>query len=278
MSLRAKILCGYAAILCLLAVMSVWAVTDLLALGRASAAILSENYRSILAAENMIDHLERQDSASLLALLGQADRLADIDFFFAPQGLGRLYLLFKALDAGMVVLGQFTGAIEGPGDLQEAEAHEVGTQGNGQIDDPDRQFQVRGGLGGMGQVPDEGDAEGADGTGKEGPGEEPEEDKLGPYRLLEVIDEHIDAHMDAARKRVEASEKGLAETVFPKAGGKPVSAFIQDALDAGVNFMACTASTELHDLTPEDLIDGVKMVGGATMWQLAEDSKTVLTF
>ena len=42
--------------------------------------------------------------------------------------------------------------------------------------------------------------------------------------------------------------------------------------------MACTASTELHDLTPEDLIDGIKMVGGATMWQLAEDSKTVLTF
>lgn len=73
-------------------------------------------------------------------------------------------------------------------------------------------------------------------------------------------------------------KKGLAETVFPKPGGKPVSAFIQDALDAGVNFLACTASTELHDLTPEDLIDGVKMVGGATMWQLAEDAKTVLTF
>jgi uncharacterized protein len=73
-------------------------------------------------------------------------------------------------------------------------------------------------------------------------------------------------------------KKGLAETVYPKAGGKPVSAFIQDALDAGVNFMACSASTELHDLTPEDLIEGVKMVGGATMWQLAEDSKTVLTF
>jgi uncharacterized protein len=73
-------------------------------------------------------------------------------------------------------------------------------------------------------------------------------------------------------------KKGLAETVYPKAGGKPVSAFIQDALEAGVNFLACTASTELHDLTPEDLIDGVKMVGGATMWQLAEDAKTVLTF
>lgn len=73
-------------------------------------------------------------------------------------------------------------------------------------------------------------------------------------------------------------KKGLAETIYPKAGGKPVSAFIQDALDAGVTFLACSASTELHDLQPSDLIDGVKMVGGATMWQLAEDCKTVLTF
>jgi hypothetical protein len=73
-------------------------------------------------------------------------------------------------------------------------------------------------------------------------------------------------------------KKGMAETVVPKAGGKPVSDFIQDAIDAGVTFLACTASTELHDLQPSDLIDGVKMVGGASMWQIAEDCKTVLTF
>lgn len=73
-------------------------------------------------------------------------------------------------------------------------------------------------------------------------------------------------------------KKGMAETIYPKAGGKPVSSFLQDALDGGVKFLACTASTELHDLQPSDLIEGVKMVGGATMWQLAEDSKTVLTF
>jgi predicted peroxiredoxin len=73
-------------------------------------------------------------------------------------------------------------------------------------------------------------------------------------------------------------KKGMAETVFPKAGGKPVSAFIQDALDAGVSFTACTASTELHDLRPSDLIEQVKMVGGASMWLMAEESKTTLTF
>ncbi|MFN2117713.1 MAG: DsrE/DsrF/DrsH-like family protein [Candidatus Promineifilaceae bacterium] len=73
-------------------------------------------------------------------------------------------------------------------------------------------------------------------------------------------------------------KKGLAETVYPKEGGKPVSDFMQDALDAGVEFFACTASTELHDLEPEDLIDGVKMVGGAYMWQMAEESAQTLTF
>jgi hypothetical protein len=73
-------------------------------------------------------------------------------------------------------------------------------------------------------------------------------------------------------------KKGVAETIYPKKGGKPVSDFLRDAQEAGVKFLACTASTDLHDLTPEDLVDGVKMVGGAAMWQLAEDCKTVLTF
>ncbi len=73
-------------------------------------------------------------------------------------------------------------------------------------------------------------------------------------------------------------KKGVAENVYPKAGGKPISAFIQDALDAGVKFTACTASTELNDINVEDLMDGVKMVGGAYMWQLAEDAKTTMTF
>ncbi|MEJ2559861.1 MAG: DsrE/DsrF/DrsH-like family protein [Anaerolineae bacterium] len=73
-------------------------------------------------------------------------------------------------------------------------------------------------------------------------------------------------------------KKGIAEEVYPKAGGKPVSDFLNDALEAGVKFAACTAATELHDLQPSDLIDGVEMVGGASMWQMAEESKIVLTF
>jgi uncharacterized protein len=73
-------------------------------------------------------------------------------------------------------------------------------------------------------------------------------------------------------------KKGLADTVFPKAGGKAVGEFLREAIEAGVKMTACSASTELHDLTPQDLIDGVKMVGGAAMWQMAEGCRTVLTF
>lgn len=73
-------------------------------------------------------------------------------------------------------------------------------------------------------------------------------------------------------------KKGMAETVVPKEGGKPVSDFLQDALDAGVRMCACTASTELHGLTAEDLIDEVEMVGGATMWQMAEEAMTTVSF
>jgi len=73
-------------------------------------------------------------------------------------------------------------------------------------------------------------------------------------------------------------KKGLAETIFPKAGGKPAGDFLKEALEAGVKMTACTASMELHGLAVADLIDGVQMVGGASMWQMAEDCRTVLTF
>jgi len=73
-------------------------------------------------------------------------------------------------------------------------------------------------------------------------------------------------------------KKGLAETVYPKAGGKSAAEFRQEAIEAGVKMTACSASLELHDLKPEDLIPEAKIVGGASMWQMAEDSKTVLTF
>ncbi len=69
MKLKSKILLGYGLSLTLVVLVGGWGIINLRRLGRASDAILKENYRSILAAENTIDALERQDSAILLFLL-----------------------------------------------------------------------------------------------------------------------------------------------------------------------------------------------------------------
>ena len=69
MKLKSKILFGYGIILSLMLAVGAWGTWNLRRLGQASDAILQENYRSILAAENIIDALERQDSAILLAIL-----------------------------------------------------------------------------------------------------------------------------------------------------------------------------------------------------------------
>ncbi len=69
-TLRKKIFIGYGITLLLMVLILIWAFLNLWNLGQASDAILRENYRSILAAENMVYALERQDSAVLLLLLG----------------------------------------------------------------------------------------------------------------------------------------------------------------------------------------------------------------
>ncbi len=53
-------------VLILMGLILIWAFLNLWSLCQASDAILRENYRSILAAENMVYAIERQDSAILL--------------------------------------------------------------------------------------------------------------------------------------------------------------------------------------------------------------------
>ena len=72
-TLKKKIFAGYGIVLVLLLVVLGWSLVHIGRLGRASNSILSENYKSILAAENMIDALERQDSAILLMLHGRSE-------------------------------------------------------------------------------------------------------------------------------------------------------------------------------------------------------------
>ncbi len=74
MKLKKKILIGYSGTFVLMGLVIAWAITNLVSLGKATDAILRENYRSIFAAENMINALERQDSGMLIMFLGDTEK------------------------------------------------------------------------------------------------------------------------------------------------------------------------------------------------------------
>jgi predicted peroxiredoxin len=74
-------------------------------------------------------------------------------------------------------------------------------------------------------------------------------------------------------------KKGVAETIGPKGEeGQKLAFFIDQALDCGVSLYVCQPSLDLNDLTAEDLIDGVKMIGGAAFNDMAMEARAVVTF
>jgi nitrogen fixation/metabolism regulation signal transduction histidine kinase len=74
MKLRTKLLLGYAGFVLALGVLGAWSARTLSQMSAVSGRIIAENYDSVVAAQDMKDSLERQDSAALFDLLGQRDR------------------------------------------------------------------------------------------------------------------------------------------------------------------------------------------------------------
>jgi len=74
MNLRSKLLTGYAVFIAALIVLGGWSAWRLHDMGKVSRRIISENYDSVVAAQEMKESLERQDSAALFALLGARER------------------------------------------------------------------------------------------------------------------------------------------------------------------------------------------------------------
>jgi len=70
-SIRAKIIWTFAILVMLNLAASFWSMYNFYALGTTVAKILRENYQSVLAAENMVKSLERQDNALLAASEGE---------------------------------------------------------------------------------------------------------------------------------------------------------------------------------------------------------------
>ena len=96
MKLQTKVLSGYATSLALVVLVGAWGIFNLWRLGQASEDILQENYRSIRAADSMIDALERQDSATLILLLN--DDASGGQALFREQQIQFLQWLSRAKD------------------------------------------------------------------------------------------------------------------------------------------------------------------------------------
>src|SRR3954454_8880969 len=73
-TLRNKLLIGLTPLLAIMVALGIWAIVMFSRLGGNIDVILRENYRSVLAAQNMKEALERMDSAALFAIGGRDDR------------------------------------------------------------------------------------------------------------------------------------------------------------------------------------------------------------
>lgn len=74
MNLRTKLILGYLIFVAALVLLGGWSAWRLREMGGVSRRIIANNYDSVVAAQEMKESLERQDSAALFALLGARDK------------------------------------------------------------------------------------------------------------------------------------------------------------------------------------------------------------
>jgi hypothetical protein len=73
--------------------------------------------------------------------------------------------------------------------------------------------------------------------------------------------------------------KDVVDKIGPKGDmGQPLRYFIDQATSLGVRLLVCKPSLDLNDLSLEDLIDGVEMIGGAAFNDLAVSANAVVSF
>jgi predicted peroxiredoxin len=88
----------------------------------------------------------------------------------------------------------------------------------------------------------------------------------------------IDTTMYFLMHAPELLRRGVAEKVPLKKGGN-LKMFIDMARENGVKFLACAESCrDLCEIAEEDMMEGVQLVGSATLADLALDADSVISF
>jgi predicted peroxiredoxin len=73
--------------------------------------------------------------------------------------------------------------------------------------------------------------------------------------------------------------RDVIDKIGPKGErGQPLRYFIEQATGLGVRLLVCQPSLDLNDLTLDELIDGVQMIGGAAFNDLALSADAVISF
>src|SRR5271167_1872909 len=85
MTLNRRLLLGIAPVLLIFLAVGIYAIFLFLKLGGAIDVILRENYRSVVASQNMKEAAERMDSGLLLALGGEEEKGKDLFQQYAPE-------------------------------------------------------------------------------------------------------------------------------------------------------------------------------------------------
>jgi predicted peroxiredoxin len=73
--------------------------------------------------------------------------------------------------------------------------------------------------------------------------------------------------------------KDVIDKIGPKGErGQPLRYFIEQATGLGVRLLVCQPSLDLNDLSLDELIDDVEMIGGAAFNDLAISADAVISF
>ncbi|SRR5579875_2470888 len=73
--------------------------------------------------------------------------------------------------------------------------------------------------------------------------------------------------------------KDMVDKIGPKGErGQPLRYFVEQATGLGVRLLVCQPSLDLNDLSLDDLIGGVEMIGGAAFNDLAVRADAVISF
>jgi len=103
-------------------------------------------------------------------------------------------------------VGQLAPPEERPGDLQEAEAHQIRAKRHAEEDDPAWKFQVGRDLAGRVKLDHKLRAHRADDEGEERSGEQAEQHDLGAPLRLQHVDQNVDADVDAGAHAIGGAE------------------------------------------------------------------------